>query len=359
MSLILFRDSYSVNALDGATEDSASSLRASQAWIVASLFSIAFIVVIWMLGPNLESFLSTLLPDKGAAWYYWKLPERRARSMLIVWALYLAHQFSVWGAIYWAKNNLSGKPPAQTLTKYNVATFAINAVFIVLHLVETQLLFDGLAQDVPIWTSQGSVIIMLVVVLIIENRRRGLILGRRIDRPLTVGVTRFFRENHMYVFAWALVYTFWFHPMAVDPQLLSGFIYMFFLFTQMSLAWTWIHLEAKWIVFLESYVAIHAMMVAIYNTLQHGSPAMWPMFFAGFAFMFVFTYQFALKTSRTLRMTVIGAYLLFVSWLYLPEPLGLGRELAYLTRLEVLWIPIILYLLALVFGGGVYLFKRE
>ena len=155
----------------------------------------------------------------------------------------------------------------------------------------------------------------------------------------------------------ALVYTFWFHPLAVDPQLLSGFIYMFFLFTQMSLAWTWVHLEVRWIIFLESYVAIHALIVAIYNTLQHGSPEMWPMFFAGFAFMFVFTHQYGLRLDRKIRMLIIGIYLLFVSWLYLPGPFGFGRELGYLTRLEVLWIPIILYILSLVFGGGIYLIK--
>ena len=340
------------------SDNSKSPISATQAWVASSIFSIIFIAFIWILSPNLQSFLTTLLPDKGAAWYYWKLPTRNPQSMLIVWTLYLAHQFSIWAAIYWGQNNLSGKPPSKNLTKYNIITLAINALFIVLHLAETQLLFDGLAQDVPIWTSQGSVIIMLVVVLIIENRRRGFILGRKIERPFTAEVTRFFRKNHMYVFAWALVYTFWFHPMAADLQLLSGFIYMFFLFTQMSLAWTKIHLDARWIIFLESYVAIHAMIVAIYNTLQHGSPEMWPMFFAGFAFMFVFTYQYGLKLDKKIKMLIIGIYMLFVSWLYLPRPIGLGRELVYLTRLEVLWIPIILYLLALVFGGAIFLSKR-
>jgi hypothetical protein len=323
--------------------------------VAAFLFSIIFIAVIWILGFNLEPFLDTLLPDKGAAWYYWKLPVRNSQSMLIVWILYLAHQFGVWGAIYWAQRNLSGKPYSKTLTRYNTVMLTINALAVFLHLGETHFLFDGLAQDVPIWTSQGSVIIMLVVVLIIENSRRGLILGRKIERPLTAEVTRFFRRNHMYVFAWALVYTFWFHPMAVDPQLLSGFIYMFFLFTQMSLAWTWVHLEARWIIFLESYVAIHALIVAIYNTLQLGSPEMWPMFFAGFSFMFVFTQQYGLKLDRKVRMLIIGVYLIFVSWLYLPRPFGFGRELVYLTRLEVIWIPLILYLLALIFGGVIYL----
>jgi hypothetical protein len=83
------------------------------------------------------------------------------------------------------------------------------------------------------------------------------------------------------------------------------------------------------------------------------------MFFAGFAFMFVFTYQYGLKIEKRFRMLIIGVYILFVSWLYLPKPMGLGRELQYLTRLEIIWIPIILYLLALVFGGVIFLSKRE
>ncbi len=231
-----------------------------------------------------------------------------------------------------------------------------NAVFIILHLIETHLLFDGLAQDVPIWTSQGSVILMLVFVLIIENRRRGLFLGKRIDKPLNLQVTGFVRRIHMYVVAWALVYTFWFHPMAVDPQLLSGFIYMFFLFTQMSLAWTWVHLDVRWIVFLESYVAVHALIVAVYNTIQYGSLSMWPMFFGGFAFMFVFTYQFGLKLSRRVNLSIIGAYVLFLFWLY--APFGYGRGFEFLMRAEFLWIPIILYLLAIVFSGIVYFAQK-
>ena len=231
-----------------------------------------------------------------------------------------------------------------------------NTVFMILHLVETQLLFDGLAQDVPIWTSQGSVILMLVFVLIIENRRRGLIFGKRVEKPLTLRVTGFVRRIHMYIVAWALVYTFWFHPMAVDPQLLSGFIYMFFLFTQMSLAWTWIHIDARWIVFLESYVAIHAMIVAVYNTIQHGSLGMWPMFFGGFSFMFVFTYQFGLSLSRRVNLSIIGAYLVFLFWLY--APFGYGRGYEFLMRAEFLWIPIILYLLSLVLGGIIYFTQK-
>ncbi|MCW4013206.1 MAG: hypothetical protein NWF07_09490 [Candidatus Bathyarchaeota archaeon] len=334
------------------------NIKAFDAWKLAVTVSIVFTGIIWLLGANLEPFIDTLLPDQGATWYYWKLPARQPMEMLIVWSLYIVHQLGAWISIYWAQRNLGGNLGSKQLTRYNIFMLTWNTAFMVLHLVETQLFFDGLAQDVPIWTSQGSVILMLVFVLIIENRRRGLILGKKLDTPFTAQVTGFFRRIHMYVVAWALVYTFWFHPMAVDPQLISGFIYMFFLFTQMSLAWTWIHLDKRWIVFLESYVALHALIVAVYNTIQHGSAEMWPMFFAGFAFMFVFTYQFALELSRRVNIGIIGAYIGFLVWLYAPAPIGYGRGLEYITRAEFLWIPIILYLLALVFAGAVYAAKR-
>jgi hypothetical protein len=337
---------------------SRSGIKADTAWKIAILVSITFAGLIWILGPNLNKYIDILLPDQGATWYYWKLPERNSTSMMIVWVLYLLHQIGSWSGIYWAQRNLTGKLSSSNLSRYNVFMLSWNAVFMILHLVETHFFFDGLAQDVPIWTSQGSVILMLVFVLIIENRRRGLILGKRIDKPLNVQVTGFIRRIHMYIVAWALVYTFWFHPMAVDPQLLSGFIYMFFLFTQMSMAWTWIHLDVRWIVFLESYVAIHALIVAVFNTIQHGSLDMWPMFFGGFAFMFVFTYQFGLKLSRRVNLSIIGAYFVYLFWLFAPTPIGYGRGFEFLLRVEFLWIPIILYLLSLVFGGVIYLIQK-
>ena len=77
--------------------------------------------------------------------------------------------------------------------------------------------------------------------------------------------------------------------MATDPQPLSGFFNMFLPFTQMSLAYTWVHVDKRWVVLLESFVAIHAVFVAAYNTIFFVGPDMWPMFFSGFSFMFFFT----------------------------------------------------------------------
>lgn len=326
-------------------------------WAFGLGFAILFTTLIWLIGPNLARFVITFLPDKGSSWYYWKLPVRDQLGMIVVWALYLGHQFSIWTAIYYGQNNLGGfrSPYWWGIPKYCLIALAINVVFVSLHLTQTHFWFDGLAQDVPIFTSQYSVIIMLAIILILENPRRGLLFGRRAGKPFTTHVTGFFRRTHMYIFAWALVYTFWFHPMAPDPQLLSGFFYIFLLFTQVTVAWTRVHLDKKWIILLESYVAIHALIVAVFNTSFFDSPVMWPMFFSGFAFMFVFTYFYAFKVSRRIYWLVTAVYFGFLLWLYLPPPVGYGRSVQNLARLEFLWIPLILQALAALFAGLAYL----
>jgi hypothetical protein len=339
---------------------------ATYVWVGGLIFAISFTLLIWLLGPLLDPVLGTLLPDppgaEGAAWYYWKLPTREFMTMVVVWTFYLAHQFSLWGAIYWAKKNLDHlrSNTSTGLSKYNRAAIVINIFFIVLHLVQTQIWFDGLAQDVPIWTSQGSVIVMLALILIIENPSRGFFLGKKMGKPMTARVSGFFRRNHPYVIAWAIVYTFWFHPMAYDPQLLSGFFYMFLLFTQISLAYTLVHSNKGWIVFLESFVGIHAFIVAT-TTLSQAASNIWVMFTTGFAFMFVFTGMFAFKVRREIKWGVILGYITAIVWIYLlPTQFGGydGRDITRLFMLEPLWIPIILYLLAIVFSAMVFVYIR-
>jgi hypothetical protein len=156
-----------------------------------------------------------------------------------------------------------------------------------------------------------------------------------------------------------MIYTFWFHPMATNPQLLSGFFYMFLLFTQLMLAWTPLHLDKRWIVLFESYVAIHAFIVAAWNTNFFGGAEMWPMFFSGFRFMFVLTYLYAAKVNRRIFALVTAIYVAFIAWLYLPAPYGFGRSILNLERLEFLWIPIILYGLVALFAVLAYLRIRK
>lgn len=330
-------------------------------WSIGLAMAAAFTALIWVLGPNLQRFTAVLLPDQGSSWYYWKLPARETFTMLIVWLFYLCHQFSLWAAIFFAQRDLAGfrSRTIWGLPLFSLWALGINLFFMLLHLLQTQVWFDGLAQDVPIFTSQGSVIIMLAIALILGNPFRGLFLGKKAGLPFTAGVVAFFRRSHMYIISWALVYTFWFHPMATDPQLLSGFFYMFLLFTQVSLAWTGMHLNWKWIALLESFVGIHALVVAVFNTRFFSSADMWPMFFSGFAFMFVFSYIYGFKVRPYVLWCAAGVYVLFLVWLYLPAPAGYGRSLSNLARLEFLWIPLILHALAWIFAGLAFIKYRK
>lgn len=330
-------------------------------WAIEVIFAFSFTLLIWAFGPNLVHFIESLILRNDVWWYYWKLPVRDFWGMFIVWAMYLAHQLSIWMAINYAKNDRNGfrSTSIHGIPKYTFYTLLINIFFVFMHLIQTHIWFDGLAQDMPIFTSQGSVIVMLAIVLILENPRRGLFLRHKAGKPFTSQVIGFFRRTHMYVIAWALVFTFWFHPMATDPQLISGFFYMFLLFSQVTLAWTPIHLDKRWIILLESYVAIHAVVVAIWNTEFFGGPVMWPMFFTGFAFLFVFTYMYAFDISKKIYWLVTATYMAFLAWLYLPAPMGFGRSNQNLIRLEFLWIPIILYGLAALFALLAYLKIRR
>ena len=325
-----------------------SSKPAVYVWLGSIIFAVLFTILIWLLGSNLNHFTATLLPINNINHYYWKLPARNFWTMAIVWALYISNQLLIWGVIYWAQKNLTKEKinPTYDLTKYNVAVLSITLFFIFLHLIQTHIWFDGLAQDVPIITSQGSVILMLAIALVLLNPVQGLFLGKKAGKPFTARVTEFIKHTHMYIISWALIYTFWFHPMATDPQLLTGFFFMFLLFTQMALAYTKVHLDMRWIVVLQSWVAIHALFVAVYNTLYFGNTDMWPMFFSGFAFMFVFTYMYALNVKKNTKLLVTAAYILLVAFIYIPVPYGFGRDPSFLFRLEFLWIPIVLYGLA-------------
>ena len=122
--------------------------------IGASLF---FTALIWWLGPRLEPFRATLLPDSGADWYYWRLPVETWAAKLSAWGFYFIHQLAIWGLIYVAQRSKARY--TTNLHWFNYAALGVNALFGFVHVVQTQLWYDSLAQDVSIWSSQWSVII--------------------------------------------------------------------------------------------------------------------------------------------------------------------------------------------------------
>lgn len=313
-------------------------LTSSKALWGGVIFSFLFTGLIWLLRGAIPSI--DFLPDQGASWYYWKLPEPTFWSRATAWGGYMFHQVAIWGLIYFGQKNKTKY--TNGLHRLNIVALAVNAVFIVLHLLQTIFFYDGLAQDVSIWSSQGSVVLMLVMILLMENQRRGLFFGKKVG--FLKETARVARKYHGYIFAWGVIYTFWYHPMEATMGHLLGFIYTFFLMVQGSLMFTRAHLNKWWTLVLEVSVLVHGTLVALQTN------TMWPMFFFGFAGIFVVTQMYGLGLNKYWRWGFIAAYIAGVLVVYS------GRGWASVN--EIVRIPVIEYLLVFVLALIIWLIMR-
>ncbi|MBN1409507.1 MAG: hypothetical protein JW969_01590 [Spirochaetales bacterium] len=298
--------------------------------IVAALFC----VLIFAMDFRLDAFPH--LPDKGPDWYFWKLPEGTFLARLTAWGLYILHQVIIWVIVFKAMKE-KGHP--DRVSKLNILALGINFVFIILHFIQTHLFYDGLAQDVTIWSSQYSVIGMLIIILLMLIPRRGLFWGLKANFPKKV--QSFVRKYHGFYISWALVYTFWFHPMEGDYAILSGFAYMFFLFIQLSMFGTRIHFNIYWITFLEFFVGVHGVLVAIMN-----GQAIWPMFLFGFLFMTVCTQIHGFKFKPPAKIVI--------SLLYVAGAVAAYYFRGYQRAYEITFIPATLYIGVFVLAFSVW-----
>jgi hypothetical protein len=189
--------------------------------------------------------------------------------------------------------------------------------------------------------------VLLVWVLLMENNRRGMFFGRRL--PLSKEIIRVARKYHGYFFAWAVVYTFWYHPMVSTSGHLVGFFYMFLLMLQGSLFFTRVHVNRLWTLALEVSVLIHGTLVAV----MQGN-GIWPMFAFGFGGVFVITQMHGVGWSRAVRSLIALAYVAAVLVVY--------SERGWDQLNEIVRIPIIDYLLVLIlaglFGLGIWIARR-
>lgn len=241
-------------------------------------------------------------------WYEWQLAAPTWMSRVTAWGGYALHQVAIWALIWRAQHaNYTYTSEPKPL---NILAFSLTALFIGLHYAQSAFFYDGLAQDVPEWTSQWSVILLLLLVILMENRRRGIAFGRQwpgfIREAGDVA-----RRYHGYYFSWAAIYTFWYHPMLATPGHLVGFFYMFLLLTQSCLFFTRAHLNRWWTLSLELMVLFHGVTVA----WMQGSES-WAMFAFGLAGIFVVTQSYGLGLSRFARIAIGVAYVCAIAAFY-------------------------------------------
>lgn len=302
----------------------------------------AFMGLIFAFAPYSDG--SAFAPDRGDFWYLWQLEQPTVWTRLSAWLPYALHQLAIWTLIGRAR---AARPRyVFGLHSFNIAALAINGLFILVHIVQTKIFYDGLAQDVHEATSMMSVVLMLFLILLMENDRRGLFFGRRV--PLPVGVGDTVRRYHGYYFSWAIIYTFWYHPVEMTTGHLAGFAYMMLLLLQGSLMFTRFHTNRWWTMFLETLFVVHGALVA-YFIMQRGEHGPWSMFLFGGIAVFLITQLHGLglgmKGKLAIALPLVGAIAGFYAWM--PEHImGLAR------------LPAIMYAGTFLMAGIVWVLMR-
>ena len=293
------------------------------------VFSVLLCAAIVAMGGILSQFEIIPHPEDGLV-YEWQLAQPTAMAQLTAWLGFALHQLLIWGTILYAQSRYSKRDYQNTLRPVNMWAVGINLVFIVLHYFQTMFFYDAIAQDLPSWTAQFAVALMLIVILGIENQRRGLFFGKKVKfrRAFTDGLRRY----HGYFFSFAVIYTFWFHPMIPTWGHLIGFIHVVLVMAQGSLMFMRAHLNKRWMLLLEILVLPHAAQVAV----NQGN-GLWPMFLFGFAAIFLVTQMHGLRLKPWVRQAFYGSFVLLALYVYLVvrEPWQVN---------EVIRIPLIEYL---------------
>jgi len=309
-------------------------------WGLAGCASI--MAAILMLAPY--STESMLEPDRGDWWYAWQLKDATVWTRLSAWLPYVVHQVSIWFLIANARN---ARPRyIFGLHSFNVWALAINGFFALLHIAQTKIFYDGLAQDVHEMTSMGSVTLMLFLIMLMENGRRGLFFGKKVDALTGVGDT--VRRYHGYYFSWAIIYTFWYHPVEMTEGHLAGFAYMVLLLLQGSLFFTRYHTNRWWTMFLEVLFVVHGALVAFF-VMQRGEIGPWSMFLFGGVAVFLITQLHGLGLSVKGKLAIAVPLIAVLVAFYSVFP----EHIMGVTRL-----PMIMYIGTFLLSGVLWLLIR-
>jgi hypothetical protein len=302
----------------------------------------AFMALVLVAGPYSDGF--SIAPDKGDFWYYWQRSDATAWSRLSAWLPYCLHQGAIWYLIAAARRE---RPRyVRGLHRFNVLALGVNAFFMVLHVVQTRLFYDGLAQDVHEATSFGSVALMLFMILVMENQRRGMVFGRPLPLMQTAGDA--LRRYHGFFFSWAIIYTFWYHPVELTGGHIAGFAYMSLLLLQSSLFFTRFHVNRVWTATLEFLWCVHGAIIAAF-ILQEGQMQFWSSFLFGGLAVFLITQLHGLGLTLRGKLLVAAPIVAAMTTFYAVYP----EALSSLPKQ-----PMVLYGGAIVMAAVIFVLAR-
>ena len=138
--------------------------------------------------PCEQPYLKTgrFVEDKGRDWYFWQETDHPWYASVINWTLFFIHLLSNWYILYKVQvtklreHGVNGSKNkrltySNELKWYNYYLFGINTFAYFIHLIVTHTIYDGLASDTFIASSQASVTFLVFVVFIMRYPERGLV----------------------------------------------------------------------------------------------------------------------------------------------------------------------------------------
>ncbi|KAI3642887.1 hypothetical protein MP228_012442 [Amoeboaphelidium protococcarum] len=226
--------------------------------------------------------------------YPFRLLKRNFLSIITPWTCYLLHQTGQFyiltqarrahkrGDLEWTSLFESGWNP------YALSMLKLNVAFALLHYVQGYFFYDGLAASFPEISTLFAGVTSLIMPMIFEIRRRGLVFTwiPANGKSKIVSFADLTGKYHGYLASFGITLTFWYHCFESTFAHMTGFIHIFLLFWQSSMLYHREHKNKYWTAFaLEMWIILHATVVAFFQGIMDG--LLYRMFFFSFVFLFM------------------------------------------------------------------------
>jgi NAD(P)H-flavin reductase len=238
------------------------------------------------------------LKTKTATKYAYRLKEPTLVQYASPWVGYAVHQLLV----LWVLARAFREQPKyeMRLRWFNWHMLAVQALGFALKMAQQWLFYNGLSETLPLGFGTGTVFLFLVIVMVMYIPVRGLFFGYGANWAWTQECTDFFRTYHGFVIAVMIVNDFWYHPFESTIGHLCGIFNDMMLLGQMVLIYTPAHLNKYWCLLMETFVLVHAALIAL-NRGGAGQPGSF-----GFAYFFILvvTQMHGMGWSKLVRMAI-------------------------------------------------------
>ena len=166
-------------------------------------------------------------------------------SCSLVWSLYICHQVFHWSMLLYARCYLR---TSHKLQPFHYWMAGVNLLFILLHLAQTHLTYDGLACNKN--DAFLHVLFLSMLIHIAESDRRGLFFCNSFYSASS-RLRKLAKEVLPFYFSMVILFSFWHHPLDGTPVLIARLVFELIFIVYSCLVRTLLFENKYWMLFLE------------------------------------------------------------------------------------------------------------